>query len=87
MGKTTKPLRVLVIGLPQSVEFDELAASGHTVEYEASTEEVTLPYDLILGPRCWRMDERLLRLELLPLAIKEARGIRYPKTEREEPEP
>ena len=83
MGKTTKPLRVLVIGLPQSPEFDEIAALGHTVEYSANTEG----YDLILGPRCWRMDERLLRLELLPLAIKEARGIRYPKTEREEPEP
>ena len=83
MGKTTKPLRILVIGLPQSIEFDELRQMGHTIDMDSVLDPL-VDYDLILGPRCWRMDDRLLRLKLLNLAVKEGRLARYPTSKKEE---
>lgn len=79
MGKTPKPLVILALPPIHSwVELEELKAQGHTV---ATVEDVRLAnvylktVDLILGPRCWRMDQAHRRY--LPLAIKAGRQARY----------
>ena len=56
-------------------EIKELQAQGHAIH--ALPEFDWYAYDLIIGPRCWRMDERLR--QYLPLAITEGRKVRYPK--------
>jgi len=64
------PLRLLLVGLEKGPELLALEAQGHLVHTVAD-----LPleeYDLILGPRCWRILPE--HLKFLPLAIKEARA-------------
>ena len=71
MGKTPKPRRLLVhpdlLNLP---EFEGLRAQGHTV---VTSEDMS--FDIILGPNAWRMTQA--HLKYLPLAITEARRLRY----------
>jgi hypothetical protein len=83
MGKTPKPLRIAVhptlVDLP---EVQALVAKGHQVyslaQYNRGNDNpLNLPdVDLILGPNCWRMEPELL--PYLDLAIKGARGVKYP---------
>jgi hypothetical protein len=76
MGKTPKPLRMLVA--PEILEWPEikeLQAQGHVIE--AVPTGPWWDYDLVAGPRCWRMNERLK--QYLPLTITEGRKVRYPK--------
>ena len=73
MGKTQKPLRIGVehslLGAPAILE---LAAKGHEIV------EVCLgDCDVVFAPNAWRMDATLL--PYLDLAIKGARGVKYPK--------
>ena len=83
MGKTPKPLNILVIGdiLERWDEFKELASQGHQVAYWSGYNMLTTYFefgpDLILGERCWFMDEQ--HRKYLDLAITEARRRRYPK--------
>ena len=76
MGKTSKPLR---IGVQQNIkEWSELAAlkaQGHEINALYDYD-----YDLILGPTCHRMNEDLRKY--LPLALAEARRVKYPKSEK-----
>jgi len=81
VGKTPKPLRILVhpdlFGWPEiralvaqghhCVPLD--GAGGHAFEVQEA--------DVILAPNAWRMTDDLR--EYLPLAIKAARKQRYPK--------
>ena len=73
MGKTPKPLSILVIPpLDQWEEIKTLRNQGHTI---ADMPEVLARFDLILGPACHRMteDER----KYLSLAIDEGRRRKY----------
>ena len=76
MGRTPKPLKFLVQWeLEAKYPWHELVQQGHTVVFLPP--EQTAGFDLILGPNCWRLDETLL--PYLDLAIKAARGIKFPK--------
>ena len=72
------PLRVLLVGLEKGPEFEVLEGMGHRVDHPASSTMADWSYDdlgvydLILGPRCWRILPE--HLKFLPLAIKEARA-------------
>ncbi len=88
MGRTPKPLKILVIGLPYNVlkfeweELNDLVAQGHEVHNADSyvfdeDRAQHSDYDLVLGPTCWLMDEQ--HRKYLDLAIKTARARRYPK--------
>jgi len=70
MGTTPTPLRILVVGLDwDDPAFAALRDQGHWV---ARAEEALEGYDLIMGPRCWRLIPE--HMEFLPLALKEARA-------------
>jgi len=84
VGKTQKPLRIAVDDtLAELPEITALTEKGHNIyrlsQYNRGNDNpLNLPdVDLILGPTCWRMDATLL--PYLDLAIKGARGVRYPK--------
>jgi hypothetical protein len=84
MGRTPKPLSIAVDDvLAETPEIAALAAKGHNIykfsQYNRGNDNpLNLPgVDLILGPNCWRMDATLL--QYLDLAIKGARGVKYPK--------
>ena len=83
MGKTSKPLSILAIGLDWP-ELASLQAQGHDVSYSPRDvhpdEQAIGPpanYDVVLGPTCWRMDEA--HRKYLPLVLAAARKRRYPK--------
>ena len=77
MGRSPKPLSLLVHpDLVESAEVQELIGKGHTVTIMGSEVE----HDLMLGPRCWHMDTRLVKY--LDLAVKAARTIKYPKEKK-----
>lgn len=89
MGKTSKPLNILVVGFDKSQYFADLALQGHTIHYDipgnstpCDEGEGLREYDLILGHKCWRMNKKLLKY--LPLAIKESRKTAYPTTKKKE---
>src|SRR3990172_5429320 len=69
MGKTPRPLIILVHPDVDSPTFDELREQGHTVHRMGETVHF---YDLILGTNCWQMNRDLHKY--LPLAIRAARG-------------
>ena len=77
MGKTPKPLRIVVTD-PAMMEWDEikvLQGQGHTIQYMiqlASDPDI----GLVLGPNVWRMNNELR--PFLDLAIEEARARAYP---------
>ena len=56
-------------------EIAELRNKGHLVQHPPVDEFES--FDLILAPNAWRMDTTLAKY--LDLAVKGARGIRYPK--------
>lgn len=72
LGRTPKPLFLLVA--PELLDKPEvvgLREKGHRVEiFETEA-------DLILHSRAWQTNETLIKY--LDLAIKAARGVRYPK--------
>ena len=84
MGKSQKPLRIATINLPWE-EFDALAAQGHEVWVigERTGFDLREDFDLILGPRCWMMNEDLRKY--LPLALAEGRRVKYPRASKETP--
>lgn len=75
MGKTSKPLRILVHpDLTAAYNWDGLVEQGHTIHYMANPTVAFLPlfeYDLILGPNAWRMTPDLVLY--LDTAMKAAR--------------
>ena len=77
MGKSPKPLKILVTDpyMGEWKEIDALAQQGHTIDAYPGDTNLD-QYDLVLGPRCWRMDDDLR--PFLDLAIKEARARAYP---------
>ena len=76
IGRTPKPLTIAVDNsLKDSPAILELEAKGHTI-VPADHQH----FDLVLGPRCWRMDATLL--QYLDLAVKGVRSIKYPKKTR-----
>lgn len=76
MGKTPKPLRILVLhGLGLWPEWDPLKAQGHDVVF--GSDGPAWDYDLIVGPQAWHMTEK--HKPYLEDAIKAARQVRYGK--------
>jgi len=77
MGKTSKPLHILVSDdIFEWEEITTLISQGHRIDPGNYPKELDT-YDIILGPQCWRMDQD--HREYLDLAISEARKVRYPK--------
>lgn len=77
MGKTAKPLSILVMDstLHASPEVQALQAQGHVVHPVA---EGAMYYDLIIGPQCWRVEPGLGDLEaILAMVLKGARKEKY----------
>jgi hypothetical protein len=62
LGKTSKPVRILVLDrdLYESAEVQDLIAKGHPVshKYDAVNPD---DYDLILGRRAWYCDTKHLK--------------------------
>ena len=73
MGRTPKPLRILVIGRATYdwPEIQALAAQGHVIEWSDASPEP----DLVLGPACHMMTEA--ERPWLKEAIAAARKRRY----------
>ena len=77
MGKTPKPLRILVVDPCIGwEEWNALRMQGHDIQFSGHGD-----YDLIIGGCAWLMDEQ--HRKYLPLAIAEARRRRYPPTKKE----
>ena len=81
MGKTPKPLRILVTDptMADWVEIRALQEQGHDVErldLIGWNDARVVPHDIVIGPQCWRMDDSLR--PFLDIAIKEARARAYP---------
>lgn len=77
MGKTAKPLSILVMDaeLCRSDAVQALATKGHTVHAAAPAEE---QYDVIIGPQCWRVEQGLGDLEaILEMVLKGVRAKKY----------
>ena len=70
MGKTPKPLKILLVGAESL--FEALQTKGHTVDFLPSLAE----YDLILGPTCARFLPGMEKF--LDALIKGARKAKYP---------
>lgn len=79
MGKTAKPLSILVMDetLYQSPEVQALRAKGHQVHFV--TEAMTIfQYDVVIGPQCWRVEHGLGDLgAILEMVLKGVRAKRY----------
>ena len=76
MGKSPKPLKILVH--PPMLDWPDIVAladQGHEIDTHPGTRSLH-EWDIILGPNCWRMDDKLR--PFLTLAIKEARARAYP---------
>ena len=82
MGKTAKPLTIVAIGdVALWEELDKLEKQGHEIIRTPEINHIAVQKaDIILGDRCWRMDPA--HRDYLPLAIKEARMLRYPHEDR-----
>lgn len=85
---TTKPVRILAVGFGElPPELLALREEGHTVAVPIFTDDDKWyndpldTYDLILGPKCWRISPQ--HMKFLPLAIKEARAAQ-PKRKKKE---
>ena len=78
MGKTSKPITILVLDsdLYQSPEVQELIAKGHEVIYDTAPK-----FDLILGRKAWYLDKQHLKY-LEKVAIPAARERVYPKEKK-----
>ena len=75
MGKTNRPLRILLIGLGPNPIFGELAAKGHDVHMDDI--DVVNGYDLILGPQCARFVPGMEGY--LDAFVKGARAVKFGK--------
>ena len=76
MGKTPTPLSILVAAeLKDHPEWESLRQQGHTVVIDEEN-----GWDIIVGPRCWRLFPRLMKY--LPLALKEARAAKAKRPKR-----
>lgn len=86
MGKTKKPLTIATTDrtLHQSVEVvSELVEKGHTIvyvgEYDGAGTQLH-EADVVIGPRCWRIDPALGKLDAqLKLMLAGVRAVKYPK--------
>lgn len=76
MGKTSKPLKILIHPSLKWEELQKLQDQNHDVQF------LEVDADLILGPNCWKMNQMLR--QYLPLAIKAAREQRYGKGKKSE---
>ncbi len=83
MGKAPKLLNYLIDPSIDGPEFDKLREQGHTVHVMGKMHpEMYLDgndYNSILGPQCWWMPKE--HIDLLPLATKAAREVRYANVE------
>ena len=77
MGKTPKPLKILVASCYEGMPWvEELKAKGHEVYHKAMFETFN-HYDLILAPQAARFLPGMEKF--LPDFIKGARAVKYPK--------
>ena len=75
---TTKQVMILWLGGEMPPELEALQTEGHVVHTNycpGPTADQCVPieqYDLVMGPKCWRIMPE--QMKFLPLAIKEARA-------------
>ena len=82
MSKSSKPVSLLIHPSLDGEEMDKLREQGHVVDVMGLDPSPSSPltYDLILGPNCWWLPPE--HIDLLPTALKAAREVRYPPTEK-----
>ena len=79
MKKNPKPLTILVTdqALYEAPEVQALGQKGHIVHPPG---ELLHLYDVVLGPRAWRIDPAMCKLAMqLKLMETAVRNIKYPK--------
>lgn len=74
MGKSSKPLRILVDVSLDQTQFDLWREQGHTVDVIDCTH-----VDAIVGPKCWRLLPSMLTKSIYALMLKSFRKMRYDK--------
>lgn len=96
MGKTSKPISILCMDkeLFQSESIKQFIDKGHHISISPSSDIefesfLLTDYDVVIGPRCWRIDPRLKlgddstmeeSLERqLEMMLEGVRLIKYPK--------
>lgn len=83
MGKTSMPLRLLVEeGLFDTEQITKLRDQGHEVVVIPFNVN-GMPADVIFHRHAWNMHPDYM--DYLPVALKAARGRRYPKRAKREP--
>lgn len=88
-----KPLSILVMdkGIYQSEAIKRFMAKGHTVDESTYEHYEDADYDVVIGPKCWRIDPRMKlgddrtedeslerQLEMMEAGV---RAIKFPKQE------
>ena len=83
MGKTQKPLTILVVDrdLCDSLEVQALCQKGHIIHCGVNQPLLGLDcYDVVIGPQCWRLDPALGNLDAqLTMMLAGVRAAKYPK--------
>ena len=74
MGRSSKPLRILVDVSLDQTQFDAWREHGHIVDVIACTH-----VDAIVGPKCWRLLPSMLTKSIYALMLKSFRKMRYDK--------
>ena len=77
MGKSNRPLNILVIGMPFFPALVELIEKGHRVDQPDPDALALSEYDLILGPQCARFVPGMEHH--LESFIKGARAVKFGK--------
>ena len=84
MGRTPKPVYMVVEDpLFSRPEFTALSEQGHTVLRFGDPAVEWDKAEVIIGPRCWRMMDDMVREQWITLLLKEARAAQPPRTKKE----
>ncbi len=81
MAKSQKPLKILS---HESRPLAAYAAKGHVVHYYPGEHDPLETYDLVFGPKMWRMVDGLENM--VEIAIRAARAVKYTKRKVEDDE-
>ena len=74
MGRTPKPLRILVDSSLDQTQFDLWREQGHTVDVIDCTH-----VDAIVGPKSWRLLPSMMKTSILNLMLRSFRKAVYDK--------
>lgn len=74
MGRTPKPLHILVDSSLDQSQFDLWREQGHTVEAVDYT-----GVDAVVGPKCWRLLPEMQKKSIYDLLLRSFRKVKYTK--------